>query len=328
MSLIERYLSEIARRLPKRQREDVRNELRSALGDALDGQVEGEANEDEVVELLREFGSPDAVAASYRPESQYLIGPDLFPTFKTVMGIVITILVSLVVLGFAIDLAVDPPEGMGVLIRLLELLSEIWDTALAAFAIVVIVFGILQWFASVEPEEESWDPRELPEALDAELVGPGDAIIGIALPIVFLALLNLLKGHYGVFVEPGGEILLNDVFQDNLLWINLALGAGIVLNVWLLRTGRWLWPSRLFDWAINFYWIWILFKISGEVAARETELVTAGVPERIAGMMIKVVELIPWFVVLLVVWGIATSVYRGFRSDSVRLAANLKKGSN
>ena len=60
MSLLERYLSEIARRLPKRQREDVRKELRSALSDALDGRVEGEANEDEVVELLREFGSPDA----------------------------------------------------------------------------------------------------------------------------------------------------------------------------------------------------------------------------------------------------------------------------
>lgn len=321
MSLMERYLSEIARRLPKRQREDVRKELRSALGDALDGQVEGEANEDEVVELLREFGSPDAVAASYRPESQYLIGPALYPTFKTVTGVVVSVLLSLVVLGFALDLAVDPPQGGRVLVRLLELLTEAWDTALAAFAIVVIVFAILQWFASGEPGEEGWDPRELPEAPDGDLVGRGEAIVGIVLPVVFLALMNLLKGHFGVIPEPGGEILLNDVFQDNLPWINLALGAGIVLNVWLLRTGRWRWPSRLFDWAINLYWIWILFKISGEVVARAAELVTAGVPERVAGMMIRVVELFPWFVVLLVVWGMAKVIYRGFRSDGVTSAA-------
>jgi len=321
MNLIERYLNEIARRLPKRQREDVRKELRSAIGDALDGQVEGEANEDQVVELLREFGSPDAVAASYRPESQYLIGPALFPTFKTVLGVVVTILVSLVVLGFAIDLAVDPPNGSRVLLRLLELLMEVKDTLLGAFAIIVIVFAFLQWSASSEPEEEGWDPRELPEAPNADLVGRGEAIIGIALPVVFLALLNLMKGNYGVFVEPGGEILLNDIFQDNLPWINLALGAGIVLNVWLLKTGRWRWSSRFFAWAKNLFWIWILFKIAGEVAAREAALVTAGAPEQIAGMMIKVVELIPWIVVLLVVWDMATSFYRGFRSDSVSEAA-------
>ena len=136
MSLMERYLSEIARRLPKREREDVRRELRSALSDALEGRVEGEATEDQVVELLREFGSPDAVAASYRPESQYLIGPVLYPTFKTVTGVVVAVLMSLVAVGFAIDLAVDPPQGSRILVRLFELLTGIWDTALAAFAIV------------------------------------------------------------------------------------------------------------------------------------------------------------------------------------------------
>lgn len=314
MSLIERYVSEIARRLPKRQREDVQQELRSALGDALDSRVEGEATEEEIVELLLEFGSPEVVAASYRPESQYLIGPALYPTFRTVTGVVVMVLAGLVVVGFAIDLAVDPPQGGGVLVSLLGLVTGIWDTALSAFAIIVLIFALLQRFAGDESEGESWDPRELPDLSDHDVVGRGEAIVGIVLPIVFLALMNLLRGHFGVMVEPGGELLLNDVFQDNLPWLNLALGLGIILNAVLLRTGRWHWPTRLFNWAIDLYWIWALIKISREVVVRKTELVAAGTPEPEAGMLIWAVTLVPWIVGLLVAWGVAKVVYRGFRA--------------
>ena len=331
MSLIERYVSEIARRLPKQQREDVRLELRSALGDALEdrleGRVESEPREDDVVELLREFGSPAAVAASYRPESQYLIGPALYPTFKTVTGVVLLVLVSLVLVGFAVDLAVDPPQGSGAWMWLLGLLSGVWDTALSAFAIIVLIFAALQRSASNEPDvEESWDPRELPAASDDSLVGRGEAIVGIVLPMVFLALMNLFEGHFGVIVEPGSEMLLNDVFQDNLPWLNLALGLGIVLNAWLLRTGRWSWPARFFDWAIDLYWIWILFKMAGEVAAREAVLLAAGVPETVAGLIVRVTTLVPWLVSGLVAWGVAQVIFRALRSGGAERAARHHGG--
>ena len=321
MSLIERYVSEIARRLPKRQREDVRRELRSALGDALEdrleGRVEDEPRENDVVALLREFGSPAAVAASYRPESQYLIGPALYPTFRTVTGVVLLVLVSLTLVGFAVDLAVDPPQGSGAWRWLLGLLSGVWNTVLSTFAIIVLIFAALQRFASGEPEEEeSWDPRELPAARDTSLVGRGEAIVGIVLPIVFLVLMNLLKGHFGVIVKPGSEVLLNDVFQDNLPWLNLALGLGIVLNALLLRTGRWSWPTRLLDWATDLYWIWILFKMASEVAAREAVLLSAGVPETVAGMIVRATTLIPWLVSGLVAWGVAKVIFRALRAGA------------
>ncbi len=314
MNLIERYVNEIARRLPKRQRDDVRRELRSALGDALDNRVEGEASEDEVVELLREFGPPETVAASYRPQDQYLIGPALYPTFKTVTSVVFTVLVVLAVVGFGLDLVLEPPVGGRVFGWLLGLLTGLWDTALSAFALIVLVFALLQRFAEDESEDESWDPRQLPEATDADLVGRGEAIFGIVLPLVFLALLNLFRNHFGVRVEPSGELLLNDVFQANLPLVNVALGLGILLNILLLRTGRWTWPSRLFDWAIDLYWIWVLFTIAGEVAASKATLVGGGVPEAVAEMFVRLVTLLPWFVALLVILGVAKTLYRGLRS--------------
>jgi hypothetical protein len=318
MKLIERYVSEIARRLPKRQRDDVRQELESALGDALDNRVDGEPKENDVVELLREFGSPERVAASYRPENQYLIGPALYPTFRTVAGVVLTVLVSLVLLGSTIDLATDPPAGGRAFVWLLGLLSGVWNTALSAFAIVVLVFAVLQrCTASETADDESWDPRELPETRDHDLVGRGEAIVGIMLPIVFIALMNLFEDHFGLVVKPGGEVLLKDVFQDNLPWLNLALGLAIMLNAWLLRIGRWQWRTRLFQFAIKAYWIWVLFKVSGDVATRQATLAGAGLPEPVIEMIVRIVALIPWIATLLIVWGAATVIYRVLRSGGL-----------
>jgi len=312
MTLIERYVNEIARRLPRKQRNDVRKELRSALADALDNRVEGEASEEEILVLLREFGRPEAVAASYLPENQYLVGPNLYPTFKTVTGVVLTVLASLVTLGFLVDLVGGPPEAGRLWLWILGFLGEIWDTALSAFGIIVLIFALLQRFDDDEPEEP-WDPRELPEVRNFDLVGHGEAIVGIVIPAFFLVLLNVFKDHFGVRVEPGSQLLLNEVFQESLPWLSLALLLGIVLNAWLLRTGRWHWPTRLFNFGINVCWIVILFRIAGGVAAREATLINAGVTEPVLEMFVWVVTLIPWVVVLLVLWGTAMAIYRSFK---------------
>ena len=316
MKLIERYLNEIARRLPRRQRDDVREELRSALGDALDNRVEGEPTEEDVVELLQEFGSPQKVASSYRAGSRYLIGPALYPTFRSVTGVVLTVLVSLVVVGFVLDLAIEPSEAAPLWRSILGFLSEIQGTALSAFAIVVIIFALIERFGESDEPEKRWDPYELPEVRDLDLVGRGEAIAGIAIPVVFLLLMNLLRNHFGVRVNPGEELLLNDVFWDNLPWLNLAMLSGIALNAWLLRAGRWRWTSRLFDGAIDLYWIWILFRISGAVSAREATLVAAGLTERVAAMLVGAVALVPWIVILIVIWGAAKVIYRNARSGA------------
>jgi MFS family permease len=314
MRLIDSYVNEIARRLPRKQRDDVREELRSALRDALDSRIEGEASEDDVVTLLREFGRPEQVAASYRPESQFLIGPVLYPSFKTVTGVVLTVLVSLVVVGFVLDLVVDPPQAGRVVVRILGLLGEVWETALSTFAVIVLIFAVLQRFSDGEAPDESWDPRKLPQAQDLDLVGRGEATVGIIIPAVFLVLFNLLKGHFGVRVNPDEKMLLNDVFQDHLLWLNLALVLGIALNAWLFRSGHWQWPTRLFNWGIDVYWIWILFSIAGAVAAREAILIDAGVSARLAGLLISLTALIAWIIVVVIVWGAARVLYRSFAS--------------
>ena len=64
MDLIERYVQEVARRLPRNQREDVARELRSSLEDSLEsraGVAIDQVAESSAVDFLLEFGSPQEV---------------------------------------------------------------------------------------------------------------------------------------------------------------------------------------------------------------------------------------------------------------------------
>ena len=88
MDLIDRYVVEVARHLPAKSAKDVAEELRSLLSDALEARAARTGRpKDELlaVELLREFGEPEDVAARYA-EPKHLIGPDWYPVFESVAG--------------------------------------------------------------------------------------------------------------------------------------------------------------------------------------------------------------------------------------------------
>ena len=69
MELMDRYIYDIGRRLPAKQRKDIEKELASLLADALDARVEGrEPTETDVLAIITDFGAP-AEVASFRTSS-------------------------------------------------------------------------------------------------------------------------------------------------------------------------------------------------------------------------------------------------------------------
>ena len=88
MNLIDRYVTEVGKNLPLlKGREDIEKELRSTLEDMLEDRASTKGHmRDETmeIELLKEYGSPQKVAATYNPHP-YLIGPRLFPFFLFVL---------------------------------------------------------------------------------------------------------------------------------------------------------------------------------------------------------------------------------------------------
>lgn len=255
--LIERYVYAVGGQLPRKNRADIQAELRSLLYDSLESQVGGNPSQDEVVNLLKEFGPPQKVAASYWPEGQYLIGPRLFPLFRMVLGIalLVFVIVQLVLLGVT---AAFNPQALD----LLGFIGSLWNSVLFAFGMIVLVFAVLQYF-DVRPgtESEAWDPRDLPEVEEPDEIKRGELIAGIVFGLIFIAFLAFFVPNSVVIQNFFGQdvtIFLNPVLMPYLPLIILALLLGVLLDIYLLWRGRWSTATHLIKIGINLFSIYLL----------------------------------------------------------------------
>lgn len=257
MELIDRYVKEVGRHLPRNKRGDIQAELQSTLVDTLEARVQGEPSEKDVVELLKEFGPPQKVAASYWPEGQYLIGPKLYPLFRLVVGITLTvfIIVQLVLLGIS---AVFTQEIISTL-SVLDILGELISSAFTAFGIIVIVFAVLQRF-DVRPETyQEWDPRDLPADEEESPIKRGGILAEITFSLVLIAILLFLPDKIGVVVSPGTELILNPVIGEYIPWLVLSILLSIALDVVLLWRGRWETSTRLAKIGTNLFGLYVMY---------------------------------------------------------------------
>jgi len=250
MNLIDRYVHEIGRRLPQQNRSDIEKELRSALEDMLEDRSKKEGcavNEEMTVQILKEYGKPDKVAASYLPE-RYLIGPQLFPSFWMIVKIVFTVLTTLAIVGLVISLVnanLTPAEiGRSILNALVQYFSGI----MSAFGNIVLVFAIIQYFAPnlklEDKKNEEWNPDDLPDVVDEnDQVSIAGTIAETVFIVLGLAIFNIYPEYIGIFgfTNTGNYFapLLSQTFFSYMPWINLLWGLQIALNAWLLQQTRW-----------------------------------------------------------------------------------------
>ena len=146
MDLIERYIHEVGRRLPKRMRVDVETELHSLLLDSLEERLAGdfpepdEVPEDIQVAVLKEFGPPQLVAQQYNPRVNYIIGPRLFEPYLITIAVVLGITFVAHLLG-VVTLAANPTAVQGALGDAVAGLIHSLEAALGA---VTLVFALVE----------------------------------------------------------------------------------------------------------------------------------------------------------------------------------------
>lgn len=258
MELIDRYVHEVGRHLPRKNRADIQVELQSTLADTLEDRVEGEPTQEDVELLLKEFGSPQQVAASYWPQGQYLIGPSLFPLFRMVVGIALIVFVIVQLVLFGIGVVFN--QEILTFLDVLKIFNGMMGSIFTTFGIIVIVFAILQYF-DVKPdtEDEEWDPSQLPQVEDSERVSRGGIVAEITFSLVIIAFLLLLPDKIGVVVNPISEIILNPVIGSYIPLIIVSIMLGIFVNVILLWRGRWETRTRLAKIGTNLFSIYVLF---------------------------------------------------------------------
>jgi hypothetical protein len=247
MDLLERYLAAVRILLPRKQREDIIAELREALTERRDERAAelGHAlTQEEDESLLREFGHPMVIAARYGGQ-QYLIGPDLYPVYvfvvKMVLGWVLAAAVAVglfALIGSLIGLSGMPAAAGG------WALTIAWDGAFICWAIVTLIFAILQRTSPRPGISAAWRVRDLPQVRQAveSRTRVFENIVGIAASVLFILWWTHLIGlPSSIQVAPGQslEVGLDPVWLG-LYWplLGLAVMNLVVHGLRLLRDGK------------------------------------------------------------------------------------------
>jgi hypothetical protein len=262
-NLFDRYVREVGRRLPKKQREDVQAELHSLLLDALQDRMadrggEEAATEEDQVAILQELGPPAQVAGQYIPQNRYLIGPRFFDLYRIV---VIAVLGS-ITLAHVVLLFLSLWGGTGtfsdVVTAFIEVFGGYIGVLLSGLGSVTLIFAILE---RVLPEEEyvvhriesypvpiiafrkaseaqsldaqtqarreaPWDPRTLPEIEDYDRVQVWEQVVGIVFLVLALILFNF-------FPEWIGASFVGSMDGGPVTWHSLPLLAPVFFERYL-----------------------------------------------------------------------------------------------
>jgi len=276
MKLIDRYVTEVGRRLALlKGRRDIENELRSTLEDMLEDRARkaGRAADESLeMDLLREYGSPQQVAATYNP-MPYVIGPRMFPVYLMVLRIVLTVLTIVLIVTTGIQIATQSPAtGLELLTTIGSSLAGIFSAAISAFGMVTLIFAILERYVPAEElkmeSEKEWDPAILMKEPEPDDVKIWEPVLAIVFTVIVLAIFNFNRDLIGFHFFTDGKWTslpaLTDAFYRWMPWINITWIAEIVLNGILLRTTRWDSATRWFSIAIKLVQIVIgYFLITG-----------------------------------------------------------------
>lgn len=260
MNLLDKYIVEVGKHLPQKNRLDLQTEIRSTIEDMLEdrsGQSGKPVDDAMISEVLLEYGAPAKVAAAYSP-ARYLIGPRLYPFFEMVVKIVFSVLGAIALIGFGISFVNGGAAGPTFVNSLGKFGLQLLTGLISAFGNIVLVFAILERVlpaSELEIEAKEWSPSDLNAEPDPDEVKRVELIFEILFTGLGLVLVNLYPSVIGFAMVKDNTWIyipaLSDAFFSYLPWINLLGVLQIALDVYLLRQGIWQMSTRLFSLAVE-----------------------------------------------------------------------------
>ncbi|MBI9044129.1 MAG: hypothetical protein JEZ06_06565 [Anaerolineaceae bacterium] len=245
IELIEKYIIQVGNYLPRKNREDIKNELRSSIVDAVEDQYEGEGNNDSnqmTFQVINSYGSPEKVAASYLPKRS-LIGPQLFPTFLTVLKIVLVIMIiqSVIVL---VEIGISGGSWVSTRQDIGEYLLFFGRNILESFGSIVLIFAFLEIVLIPRSRKvDNWTPAQLDKPLPSDQPSLASLFVKIGFSIFLAIIINFYPYKIGFLNQYGDQWMLFPIlgkgFIQFLPWINIYLVGQIVFNLYILSSRTW-----------------------------------------------------------------------------------------
>ncbi|HEX3748243.1 MAG TPA: hypothetical protein VHW09_30145 [Bryobacteraceae bacterium] len=235
--LTERYLSAIKLWLPRKQQTDILAEIaedlhaqtedrESALGRPLTA--------DEMVELLKQRGSPLRVASGYLPD-QRLINPAMVPMYRMVLKIVLLwVLLPLFVILYLGPILASRNPGLA----LLDFWAHAWQSLFFTIGIVTAVFWLIDRYHSMSVDR--WDPRKLPRVpRSQQQMQWYNDFAGFAFGMATAIFWGAIMWHRSAFVTPALHVVLLPIWGQ-IFWLMLVLvTARSLVNLYCFVRPTW-----------------------------------------------------------------------------------------
>lgn len=197
-NLIDRYVYDVTRRLPEKDRDEVSKELKSNIYDML----AEDADENEIKAVLYKLGPPASLAEKYRQNPRYLISPAIYDNYVRVLK---WILPMVGIMALCIGMIMGGIDAIkGGMVDAVYFTKNTLSTGIslgisAAFQALLwttIGFVIAERTSTktYEGREPKWNIEDLPEVLPADKgkIPLSDSIAELVLTLAFSVLAILL----------------------------------------------------------------------------------------------------------------------------------------
>lgn len=239
MKMIENYLNSLETYLPDDVKQDVRDELKASIMGQVEDSEEAlgrELNPHETEDLLRKLGHPMKVASAFLPNQQ-LIGSDYFPAYRKAMEIALALTVVATLL-FSLLGALSGKSTIGAAIAIF---ANIINNGLYTFAIVTLVFYLMDYYNADLGKLYAWSPKDLKSSGKRLGLSRIETGFELAASILFIAFWNNimpLPSHTIV----GGEsanVSLSPEWQAVFWSVNVIMGLSIALGTYNFALATW-----------------------------------------------------------------------------------------
>jgi hypothetical protein len=205
MNLVERYIEAIKFWLPAHLKDDVAAELaddiRSEIEDA-EREKGRRLTDDEIAAILKARGRPMIAASHYLPK-RALIGPELYPIYIFVLKIVALccLIPPIIMWVIRIDLGA-PFASFG------QAWGEYVNSLLMAFAVVTIIFAVIEYQGINPAKPDTWNPKALRPVKDPSRIRRSSSVGEIAANMVMIAIFAAGYLSKAVYDFKGGHVVL------------------------------------------------------------------------------------------------------------------------
>jgi len=249
MNLIDRYIAEVGRHLPEKNRDDIEAEIRSMLEDMIDEnrqQTSKPMNDEVIAAALEQLGDPKLLAYQYTPAKHYLIGPDWYEAYiQTLKRVLATALPVVAIVTIFIALARNPIDFVD---ALGQAFGRVIDVAIGILFWVTVAFIIVERTDTNpnelgSPKTGVWTVDQLPQLPKKRQISIGEALASIVFVIGYTTWVVLpfvrSQGNESVpFLNP-------DLWQIWLPIFFVLVVLTLIHEVFKLIIGNWTQPLMI-----------------------------------------------------------------------------------